>query len=844
MNEKELLQRLKHDAETMTPPASLQPEAVEAMLRRKQEAVGKTDCGVKMQNDSAETKDADCGVKMQTKGNDSTSKQTAETHVQMKSGSAETKDADRGVKTQATGTNAKKDTSTRGTRTKSRAEARKIRRFRTITKYGSIAAVFALAATALWQTQHISREAANADSVLEAQDTAAASAKTTNAESALDAQDSAVVAPETAGAKSAFDAQDSAAASPKTANAESALDVQDTAAASPETAGAESAFDAQDTAAASMETAGADSASEAQTTAPTESLSYADSPRDVYDALYERFYSSSDVYSGAMAKNDVSTMELAAVSGAADTAVYESAEADTGAGGADFSETNLQESGVDEGDIVKTDGEYIYVLSRDLSFSVWTANGKASAIVSKPSLELPSDANVHEMYLDGDALYLVASEYKSSLENDGDVYYADSGWQTKLFTYDISDRSAPVQTGCVTQDGFYETSRKNGSSLYLFTSYQPQIADTYEESTILPRINGTAASADAVFLPEILNSSTYLVISSVQTERPDEIADSKILVSGASDYYVSPQNIYIANEDYSSGSVRTGLTKFHYDGGIITGVAAGSVQGYLNNSFSMNEYDGMLRVVTTYYGDEFNGLRDLAGTVTGTYFEQNQEEHNALYVLDDTLQQIGSIEGLAEGETIRSARFFGDTGYFVTFRQTDPLFCVDLSDPTAPKILSELKISGFSSYLHFYGENLLLGVGYEADEKTGQTSGLKLSMFDISDPYDVKEVHRLVLPGITWCPAIEDYKSILVNPEKNLLGFYCDNRYLAFSYDPKEGFQSELTYDFYSDQLMGQAEYDTMRGIYIEDTLYLAGGSFLVSFDMKQDFAKLGVCAA
>ena len=322
---------------------------------------------------------------------------------------------------------------------------------------------------------------------------------------------------------------------------------------------------------------------------------------------------------------------------------------------------------------------------------------------------------------------------------------------------------------------------------------------------------------------------------------PAAVFDSKILVSGASMYYVSTGNIYIANERYTSNPVMTEITKFHYSDGEIVGVAAGSVKGYLNDSFSMNEYDGNLRVVTTYTGDEFNAIRDMASNFTGKYYEENWEEHNALYVLDKDMRQIGSLDGLADNETIRSARFFGDTGYFVTFRQTDPLFSVDLSDPSDPKILGELKVSGFSSYLHFYGENMLLGIGYEENEETGVVTGLKLSMFDISDPSNVTEVSRFVIPGITWCPAIESYKSILVDPEKNLIGFFCDNRYLLFSYDEEEGFQSKLVYDFYSDMLLDQVSYDTLRGLYIDNTFYIAGNTFVISFDMKKDFKKTNV---
>ena len=454
-----------------------------------------------------------------------------------------------------------------------------------------------------------------------------------------------------------------------------------------------------------------------------------------------------------------------------------------------------------------------------------------------------SDIIIHEMYLDGDTLSVITSCYANTLEAEGDIYYTNYGRETKIYTYDVSDREHPALVGTVTQDGSYEDSRKNGSYIYLFTCYRPTIGETYDESAIVPRINKTQLPADDFYVPKKLHDSSYLVISSMDTKAPDETIDSKILVSGATDYYVSPENIYIANEHYngSYSTSTTELVKFHYEDGTITGTAAGVVKGTLNDSFSLNEYNGMLRVVTTYEGDAFSGVREFVGDLLNTYYEDNWIEHNALYVLDEKLQTVGYIGDLAEGETIRSARFFGDTGYFVTFRQTDPLFSVDLSDPANPKILGELKIDGFSSYLHFYGENLLLGIGYEADEETGITSGLKLSMFDISDPTDVQEVSRYTIPGVTWCPAIEDYKAIMVSPEKNLFGFFCDDRYLLFSYDAETGFTRELLYDFFADGFSNAAEYNNLRGLYIGDGFYLAGDAFVITFDMENGFEKAAV---
>lgn len=509
----------------------------------------------------------------------------------------------------------------------------------------------------------------------------------------------------------------------------------------------------------------------------------------------------------------------------------------------DFSDTNLQEEGVDEADIVKTDGNYIYILRSDGSFAIVRADGAASTVASITDLNIQNDFCIQELYLDGDTLNIITAETITDLVNDGELYYTSTTRQTVLYTYDVTDRSAPVLTGTVSQEGNYSDSRKVGSHIYLFTTYYPELASTYEESDFIPLINGTRAEASDFYLPEHLQDRSYLVISSVDTRQPNQITDSKILISGASSFYVSTENIYITNTIWTYDSERTEITKFHYEDGVISGVAAASVKGYLNDSFSLNEYNGYLRVVSTYYGTASTELRSKVGDLVGVDLSVSSdwEEHNGLFIFDSSLQQTGQILDLAAGETIRSARFFGDTGYFVTFRQTDPLFSVDLSDPTNPQILGELKISGFSSYLHFYGEDLLLGLGYEANEDTGITTGLKLSMFDISDSTNVTEQNRFTISGITWCPAIEDYKALLVNPSKNLIGFYCDNRYLVYSYDETSGFTQELVYDFYMDQLTGSADYDTMRGLFIGDMLYLAGETFVISFDMKDSFAKTGV---
>lgn len=563
---------------------------------------------------------------------------------------------------------------------------------------------------------------------------------------------------------------------------------------------------------------------ESVSAAPASSLEFVSDYQEVYDAVYNAFYADTGAEYDLAASPNGTTLEIAADESSSSRSLGSLAAY----GSSDYSSTNIQEQGVDEADLVKTDGAWIYILRADGTLAIVKADSQKPVLESMITLEGITQPQVHEFYLDGDSLTIIAGGQDASLTEEDGVYQVSSGAQTCLFTYDISNRENPVLTGSVTQDGSYETSRKTGDYIYLFTSYTPQIADTYEASALVPRANGKAVPADSVYLPENLTTQSYLVISSVDVKNPGEIQDTKALVSGTANFYVSTENIYISNQVWNSDTTSTELVKFHYEEGTITGTAAGIVKGYLNNSFSMNEYEGFLRLVSTYYDEEWN-------------------EYNALYILDETLTLTGAIENLAEGETIRSARFLGDTGYFVTFRQTDPLFSVDLSEPSNPVILGELKVTGFSSYLHFYGENTLLGLGYEADEETGITSGLKLSMFDISDPENVTEENRLILSGVTWCSSLDNYKSILIDPQKNIFGFFCDSRYLVFSYDETEGFKTELIYDFYQDRISQQSlstesvmDETNSRGIYIGDTLYLAGPSCVIAFDIENGYEETG----
>ena len=305
---------------------------------------------------------------------------------------------------------------------------------------------------------------------------------------------------------------------------------------------------------------------------------------------------------------------------------------------------------------------------------------------------------------------------------------------------------------------------------------------------------------------------------------PDKAADQKAVMSENGEVYVSENNIYIY--EYANSSIladnlaaknQTILRKLSYNKGKLSGSAQGKVKGYLNDSFSIDEYDNTLRLVTTV-----------------THNVGSSSQSNSVYVLDADLKTIGKIEDLAKNEQVYSARFLGDTGYFVTYEQTDPLFSVDFSDPENPKILGKLKIPGFSEYLHFYSDNLLLGIGMDTDEN-GITNGVKISMFDISDPSDVKEVSKYTLDQYYYSDVFSDYRAALVDPEKNLIGFPLSgsaNQYVILSYDKDQGFQVQMQEEVNGNSYLGT------RGVYANEKFYVINGNAIEAYRMG-DYVKI-----
>lgn len=514
---------------------------------------------------------------------------------------------------------------------------------------------------------------------------------------------------------------------------------------------------------------------------------------------------------------------------AQDTAV---GAASYGYEGSGYSDTNIREEGVGEGDIVKTDGDRIYVLN-NRRIDIVDISGEELQELGE--IELDGESYVSEIFVKNDRLVAVYSETESPEETESGEYVGVYREYTAAETFDISNPAKPKSIGKISQSGNFHTMRVVGDYVYVLSNYYPDMqCGVRDVASYIPSVQGKMMESTDIFLPSQKAGSQYTVITSFSLDDPEERSDSKAVFGTTGMCYVSGENIYICESDYGYGDssddvTSTWIRKISYKDGDLKAVGQTKVDGLLNDSFSIDEYDGNLRLVTTVSYNNDNGVMPISLFRSDAAAEEKaaKEDSNTLYVLDKNLKELSRIEGLAEDEQIYSARFMGDAGYFVTYKQVDPLFSVDLSNPKNPKILGELKIPGFSEYLHPYGEGKLLGIGMDVDETGTTTNGVKLSMFDISDPKDVEEVHKYVLEGTYSTDVAYNYKAALIDVEKNLIGFtaYGDIQYYyIFSYD-ENGFA-----EIFKRELTGMSS--DVRGLYAGEKLYLVAGNTIESYQL------------
>jgi len=459
--------------------------------------------------------------------------------------------------------------------------------------------------------------------------------------------------------------------------------------------------------------------------------------------------------------------------------------------------TNLQELGIDEPDLVKTDGRRIVVM---------TGNTLQVVLVDNDDLTLAGSIDLgfwsNDLFLDGDRVIAIANGNFGIVPlfegvADGIVQY-----QSPLVTVveiDITDPSDPELVRSLQIDGRYVSSRMVDGAIRLVVSSQPTGFDwevpegtglraereaeeknrdllrnstadnwlpyfviTDHDGVDVTVVEGTLVDCDRTHRPDEFSGLTTL---SLVTLDADELsiedttavfADGDIVYSSGDATYVATSrwiNPFVWDRGGQPEDMNTMIHKFALEPRSAEYQASGAVPGYMLSQWSMSEWQGDLRVAST----------------DSPQWWDTPESDSVVTVLRDNgdeLETIGSVDGLGRGERICAVRFIKDRGYVVTFRQVDPLYVIDLSDPRRPTVEGELKIHGYSAYLHPVSDNLLLGVGQDADHN-GWVTGLQASLFDVADPQQPERTDQFKLVDanseVEW-----DHHAFLFNPADGL----------------------------------------------------------------------------
>jgi inhibitor of cysteine peptidase len=549
----------------------------------------------------------------------------------------------------------------------------------------------------------------------------------------------------------------------------------------------------------------------------------------------------------------------------------------------DYSKTNIQVEGVDEADIIKTDGSYLYIIANNQLYVVDARNPAQLEVISKQSFvqsqetdKITTGENPVEMFLDVEngRLILIVNGWinekiplptetiptdtqpteltetkpsetseatssseetsvlpsESSQETTAETSPAESSatppaetvtgtlsanagvssseakapdmaiskdfaariwfpyYNQKQYTttriYDLADKTEPRLVRQFSQTGSYVTARKIGSAVYVVTNqYQyrvyfdantepdpadlfPATCDTKDPVTLE---NWETLPADKITILPQGDVSSQLVLSAIDTINDESKPDLLSVLGYSGTVYASTNYLYVAGFNYqwdgregSQPVYSTDIFRFKLSGARISEAGKGSVPGNILNQFSLDEYNGYFRVATTT--NEWTNVKD----------NMINANKNHVYVLDPSLKIVGKVVDLAPGESIKSVRFMGDKVYVVTFRDVDPLFVIDLAKPSDPKVLGQLKIPGYSTYLHPYETDKLLGFGYDVKSEGGNAynMGLKVSLFDISDFSNPKEMSTILLGGRgSYADILNNHKTLLFSLEKNLVAF-------------------------------------------------------------------------
>lgn len=519
----------------------------------------------------------------------------------------------------------------------------------------------------------------------------------------------------------------------------------------------------------------------------------------------------------------------------------------TAAPAPDSSDTNNQVDGVQEGDIIKNDGKYIYI-NTGSGLKIIDSNPVNPKVVT--TISIPENTSISEIFVTKNKLVVIGQNnyfhimnYDKAIENiEVDRFimpprqYDD---RTNVLIYNIETKEKPVLEKEYLFDGNYLSGRTIEDKLYLInTKYINNYGyDIYNKegfdiplpyyTDVLTNTKYELGYDEIKYFPNYIDSR-YMYTIGIDLSQKLSKPDVDVYLGGSDIIYVSKDNLYTAIADYSYDntiaqtelynpgySTSTVIYKFNLKDGKISVMSQGSVPGTIINQFSMDEHEGMFRIATT----------------TGDLWQDTSK--NNVYILNNNLNIIGSLEGLAPGERIYSTRFAENRIYMVTFRQVDPLFVIDTSVPEKPVVEGMLKIPGYSTYLHMVDENHILGFGYDTEVSSwGGTinGGLKLSLFDVTDANKPKEIHTEVIGKAgTYSEVLYNHKALMFSLSKGLMAFpvnvtaedYKAEFNGAYVYNiNKDNFSFKNKISHIDDNDMYSYGYEVRRVIYIDNYIY------------------------
>ncbi|MBR2785677.1 MAG: beta-propeller domain-containing protein [Clostridia bacterium] len=497
---------------------------------------------------------------------------------------------------------------------------------------------------------------------------------------------------------------------------------------------------------------------------------------------------------------------------------------ETASGNNDFSKTNIQVENVDEADVIKTDGEYIYSLSDNKVIITDARDPQNTKVVFELTSTSYSGTSPEEILLYGNDLIVIGTM---------------RGPMTTVEVYDITSKENPIKKEAYCVNGRYYTSRLTDGKLYVLSTGQLDYDDGKVDNSYVENSVTRFISYNDIYYFNNKLTTAQTTISTLDLDKEKAKVDVSMYLLALDNIYVSQDNMYLVADNYYNQKIsflpafirllgpkgiigeakdlyteddyfydddETTIYKFALNNGKIKYVGKAKEEGYTIDQFSLDEYNSNLRVAL--YTDK--GSR--------------------VAIFNDKMKKIGETEKVARGERMYSSRFIGDRGYLVTYLNTDPLFCIDLSDPKNPEILGELQISGYSTYLHPYDETHLIGIGYESEVKTNRNSegkvtsqyavitGMKMALFDVSNINNpIKISDTQIGDKYTRSAILTNHKALLFSKEKGIIAIPVNTYEKELEISSTNGDLSSLESSYTTNSKEYRTEGYLVYGINLED---------------------------